>query len=233
MDFGRVLWCELHDGSKVAIGRQKEEHKFFFTLSCGRHHHLRTTNAVDAPRKLLCTFCEPARRLTSASVRLPTEIERDMHASFQRAGVTDECVRETKLPCWHGQVDFWFPAAGVIVQVDGPRHFNAEARIKPAQRQATRDINMCKKAWAAGWGVVRVHHLQAGSNSAAADVQHALQLRRQTPNAPVLILTAGFTPAPGAAVAGQRDAGEFIAALESAFYIQHSVMANGSLLFCA
>lgn len=231
MDKKRVLWWLCPDGTSMAIGRQTEHIKFFFTLSCGRHHHLRTTNAVSSADKLLCPWCEPAGRLKGARMRLPTEIEREMQAAFEQLGVAGLCVRETKLPFWHGQVDFWFPAARLIVQADGPRHFAAEPRVKVEQRQATRDLTMCKQACAARVGVVRVHHLQVGSGVAAEDVRRALQLRAQTPDAPVLILSAGFAPAPGVCIKGQRDAGTFITALETALGTSHSIMPNGSVLF--
>lgn len=220
------------DGTWVAIGRQLEEYKFFFTLSCRKHHHLRTVKAVHThPKRVVCPFCAPPRCLKGACMRLPTEIEREMRAAFERLGLGDDFVSKTKLPCWHGQVDFWSPRLRIIFQVDGPRHFVTEVRVKLKQRQATKDADMCTSAWAAGLGVVRVHHLQVGMRLADADVRHAMQLREQNPGAPFILLSAGFAPTPGVAIEGQRDAGAFVEVLESAVGAAHTITPNGSVLF--
>jgi hypothetical protein len=233
MDRRRVLWCEPEGaaGQALAIGRCSEGPQLFFTLSCGAHHHLRTPKAVTSGKKLLCAWCEAPGRLAAARVRGPTEPERDMHAALERAALGTVCVHETRRPFWHGQLDFWFPRLGLAVQVDGPRHFAAEPAIPQERQQAAIDLQMCKAAWGAGVGLVRVHHLQASTNLAAADVRQALALRLANPTAPLLIRGAGFNPATAAALPGQRDAAAFVAALKRALATEPTAWDSGALAF--
>lgn len=202
-----------------------------FMLSCRAHYHLRTPKAVTAPGKLLCAWCEPPARLAAARLRQATEPERAMHAAFGRYGVFETCVRETRLPWWHGQLDFWFPSHGVAVQVDGPHHFAVQPRTPHARQQATIDCSMCAAAWRAGVGLVRVHHLHVWTRAAAAAVRLALDTRGASPTAPVLVLGEGFAPRPGVAIAGCRDAAAFLAALQDALGATPRLLPSGWVLF--
>lgn len=217
----------------MAVGRSTEGLQLYFKLSCGRHYLLRTPHAVRDHTKLLCAWCEPPSALAAARVRAPTALEREMHGALEAASLGEVCVRETRLPFWHGQVDFYFPSPQLLLQVDGPRHFAAQPRVPPPQQQATTDRLMCEAAWAAGAGLVRVHHLQVGTRAATADVQLALALKHAYPSAPLLVLTAGFAPAAGERVAGQRDAAAFVAALQGALQTPPILLKSGGLLFHA
>lgn len=230
LDSRGVLWDDCAGGGSRPVGRTTEGRLYYFRLSCGRHFHLRTPHGVRAAERLLCAWCEPPPRLKTARVRQPTELERAMHAALEGARLAALCVRET-VPWWHGALDFWFPRPGLAVQVDGPRHFVARPRIPLERQQATIDIAMCAAAWSAGAGVVRVHHLQAGSAEAAADVSFALQLRAAWPAAPLLILTPGFVPIEGATIAGERDRRAFMRALEAKLQTPCRQLPAGRLLF--
>lgn len=223
--------CVCDDGDSMPIGRHSESKQFFFTLSCGVHHHMCTPKAVTSEKRLLCSWCEPPARLKAAGVRRPTEPERDMHASLGDFGVCEVWVREARLPWWHGQLDFWFPTRGLALQVDGPHHFLLQPRTPHERQQATIDCSMCEAAWRAGCGVVRVHHLHASTKAAAVDVSFALHLRALHPAAPLLILGAGFQPEACGAMAGRRDAAAFLTALQDALKTPPLELPSGSILF--
>lgn len=229
MDESRVLWCAQEKGPSVQVGRQSEGRQYMFALSCGRHHTLCTPNALHCADQLLCCWCDPAAH--AAAGRQPTAPERDAHNSFELACITELWVREARVPWWRGALDLWFPGPAVAVQIDGPHHFALQSRTPPARQVATKDCNMCAAAWAAGTGLVRVHHLQAGTPAGVDALRLALRARAARPAAPVLVLTAGFAHNPAFPVLGQRDAGAFLAALQGALQTPPAQLPCGLIMF--
>ena len=230
MDHSRVLLCVQQDGRLVQVGRQSERRKYMFALSCGRHYTLCTPNALLCADRLLCCWCDPAAH-AAAGLRQPTAPERDAHRSFELACIPELWVREARVPWWHGALDMWFPGPAVAVQVDGPHHFALQPNTPPARRLSTIDCSMCAAAWAASTGLVRVHHLQAGTPAGVAALRLALRARAARPSAPVLVLTAGFAHDHAFPVMGQRDAGAFLATLEGALQTAPAHLPCGLIMF--
>lgn len=206
--------CVLHVGvgeGAATLGRHAEGCKFHFRLSCRRHYSYCTPHAVTGPNKLLCRACEPPARLRAAPVQPWTSLEQDMHQHLGRLGLDTAFAAQVKLPFWHGQLDFWHAAAGLAVQVDGPRHFaGGPTRVPPAEQQRNIDAAMIAAAWAAGVGLVRVRYWDVGSAAAAAALHRALEARAAAPGAPILVLSPGFQPSMFAPVTGERDPWAFL-----------------------
>lgn len=202
----------LHgEGGAVALGRHTEGLKFYARLSCGLHFHFCTLHSVTHARKLLCRLCEPPQVLKGAHVVAFTRPEVHMHQTLASLGLAGGFEPQVKLPFWPGLVDFYSPALHLVVQVDGPRHFYAEAGVcDERRRQASVDAHMLASAWRAGAATLRARDYDLETPAAAAALDFAVQTKRCAPHLPFIALTPGFAPGGGPPPKGDRDPQAFI-----------------------
>lgn len=125
---------------------------FFKTEGCLpglQHYKVLTPHAISSGAKLGCTICLQQETFVS---------EQYMTRALQQAGLDQHVVLQWQPTWWHGRVDYYFPAAGIVMQVDGTAHFVANPRTRQLSQLLEADLRCNVAAWQAGFKLIRVHH---------------------------------------------------------------------------
>ena len=130
--------------------------RWLFRCPCCAHYKYMTCEgfqrAVDEKGKVVCLICTPPVHMS--------EIERSVMSvllqSFPERLVIPHCKPLLKFP---GEVDFCLPKDRVIIQVDGPMHFEESGYPEGTlERQQEADEECINKCLAQGWYLLRLHH---------------------------------------------------------------------------
>lgn len=143
---------QLYYNNKPLTAHKEGLQLFFKTTGCTsglQHYRLLTCHAVSNGSNMECSICLKQERFMS---------EQHMSQAMQAAGLDEHMVMQYQPNWWHGRVDYYFPTAQVVVQVDGPAHFVANPKTWRLAELVHTDLRCNVQAWVSAVKMMRVHH---------------------------------------------------------------------------
>lgn len=143
---------QLYHHNKALPAHQERLQLFFKQNGClpsMQHYTLLTPHAVSSGASLECSICLDQQKFLS---------EQYMTSALQAAGLDGHFVLQWQPSWWHGRVDYYFPAAGLVIQVDGAAHFVANRKTRMLKELVATDLVFNVQAFSNAAKVMRVHH---------------------------------------------------------------------------
>lgn len=164
-------------------------------LSCGRCFKRTRICSIQSAADLVCPLCTDEQQLIDLGKTVLGVNEKRVAAVLQHCGLLAAFRFQPKVvKGWQGGVDFFCPAANMVLQIDDPHHFRTHSIYGTSRGQVLNsDMQFNKLCWQQGFALVRLSSVDAECPSKVeALLASVLAYKQQHPAFRLLVLSSFY-----------------------------------------
>lgn len=164
-------------------------------LSCGKCFKRVRVCSVQSAADLLCPLCTDEQLLITHGKTVPGVNEKRIAALLQHCGLLAAFRFQPKVvQGWQGGVDFFCPAANLILQIDDPHHFRTHSIHHSSRGEVlANDMKFNQLCWQQGFALLRLSQPDAEHPALSRDlIMSVLSHMQQNPCSKLLVLSAFY-----------------------------------------